>query len=195
MSAVLEDGPVDHDLFLTVHRLGTPFDDFPGYAAISKRIAAHPMQRDMAIATRSIPNPFLAEIKGARPITIRTGSNLSFETRSFTVRPGEALKLTIDNPDVVPHNWALARPGTLQRVGELTNRMISDPDAALRHYVPDTSDVLAYTDIVLPRGSFTVYFRAPEQPGRYPYLCTFPGHWMVMNGEMIVSSAVLSEEK
>ena len=31
-----------------------------------------------------------------------------------------------------------------------------------------------------------VVFRAPEEPGRYPYLCTFPGHWMVMNGEMFV---------
>jgi azurin len=45
---------------------------------------------------------------------------------------------------------------------------------------------LAYTDVVLPRDEFTIYFQAPQQPGRYPYLCTFPGHWLVMNGEMIV---------
>jgi azurin len=29
-------------------------------------------------------------------------------------------------------------------------------------------------------------FEAPEKPGRYPYLCTFPGHWVVMKGVMIV---------
>ena len=29
-------------------------------------------------------------------------------------------------------------------------------------------------------------FRAPAEPGIYPYVCTFPGHWMVMNGEMVV---------
>jgi azurin len=52
--------------------------------------------------------------------------------------------------------------------------------------VPRTDDVLAYTDIVDPNAEFTIYFRAPNTPGRYPYLCTFPGHWMVMNGEMIV---------
>jgi len=23
-------------------------------------------------------------------------------------------------------------------------------------------------------------------PGRYPYLCTFPGHWKLMNGVLIV---------
>jgi len=29
-------------------------------------------------------------------------------------------------------------------------------------------------------------FLAPEKPGIYPYLCTFPGHWVLMKGEMIV---------
>ena len=40
--------------------------------------------------------------------------------------------LTLINPDVVPHNWALARPGTLERVGRLANQLIADPEAALR---------------------------------------------------------------
>jgi azurin len=31
-----------------------------------------------------------------------------------------------------------------------------------------------------------IYFLAPTEKGRYPYLCTFPCHWMVMNGELIV---------
>ena len=124
--------------------------------------------------------------KPARPITLETGTNLSFATRSFRVAAGEPIALTLSNPDVVPHNWALVKPGTMQRVGQLANRLISDPQAAVRQYIPQTDDVLVYTDIVLPRGKFTVYFHAPKQPGRYPYLCTFPGHWLVMNGEMIV---------
>ncbi len=28
--------------------------------------------------------------------------------------------------------------------------------------------------------------KAPLAKGNYPYICTFPGHWMVMNGELIV---------
>ena len=31
-----------------------------------------------------------------------------------------------------------------------------------------------------------VYVTAPKTPGRYPYLCTFPGHWKLMNGGLIV---------
>ncbi|MCA9205393.1 MAG: c-type cytochrome, partial [Planctomycetales bacterium] len=30
-------------------------------------------------------------------------------------------------------------------------------------------------------------FTAPTEPGIYPYVCTFPGHWVVMNGIMIVA--------
>ena len=174
------------DLFLTVHRLDKPRSDLPDYEPLKKVVAPHPILADLALATRSIPNPFRARKPNARPITIRTGSQLSFETRTVVVKAGESLALTLDNPDVVPHNWALIKPGTLERVGNLANLLIADPEAALRHYIPQSSDVLAYTDVVLPRDQFTIHFSAPEQPGRYPFLCTFPGHWKVMNGELIV---------
>ncbi|MEQ1829645.1 MAG: hypothetical protein ABL921_27025, partial [Pirellula sp.] len=58
----------------------------------------------------------------------------------------------------------------------------------LRHYVPESDDVVCYTDIVNPSDEIAIYFTLPLEPGRYPFLCTFPGHWMVMNGEMIVKS-------
>ena len=86
----------------------------------------------------------------------------------------------------MPHNWVLVKPGTLPEVGDLANKLIADPEAVARHYVPKTDDVLVYTDVVDPQSQFTIYFRAPAEKGRYPYLCTFPGHWMVMNGVMIV---------
>jgi azurin len=87
---------------------------------------------------------------------------------------------------VVPHNWVLIKPATLERVGDLANKIVSDPEAAVRHYVPASDDVLVYTDITGPNERFTIHFRAPTAKGRYPFLCTFPGHWMVMNGQMIV---------
>ena len=175
-----------HDLFATVHKLAKPYTAFKGYRATKKEIAPHPILADLTMATKSIPNPYLGRIKPARAIKIETGSNLTFQTREFRVKAGEAIGLTLANPDVVPHNWALLRPGTLRVVGGLANRLISDPEAAVRQYIPETDDVLCYTDVVMPHDEFTIWFHAPKEPGRYPYLCTFPGHWLVMNGEMIV---------
>jgi azurin len=64
--------------------------------------------------------------------------------------------------------------------------MITDPDGLAKHYVPDSPDVLFYTDMTNPNASSTIHFTAPDQPGTYPYLCTFPGHWMIMNGQLKV---------
>jgi azurin len=174
------------DLFATVHRLDKPYTAFDTYRPIGKLIARHPILNDMARETNLLPNPHQGEIEGARAIEIQTGSNLTYKTTRLRVKAGEAIAFTLNNPDVVPHNWALVAPGMLETIGGMANRLISDPDAAMRHYIPKTADVLAYTDVVLPKQKFTIHFRAPNEPGRYPYLCTFPGHWPVMNGVMIV---------
>lgn len=181
----VDSGP-PHDLFATVHKLGAPFTGFTGYRPVAKTIATHPMLADLALASSTIPNPSRRRIGNARPVTIEAGTNLTFKTTSFQVKAGEPIALTFVNPDVVPHNWALIKAGTLPRVGDLVNKMVAEPDALARHYIPKTDDVLAYTDLVYPQDRYTIYFRAPSAPGRYPFLCTFPGHWMVMNGVMIV---------
>ncbi len=175
-----------HDLILTVHKLDVPFSDFPGYQAVEKTVAAHPLLSDLALNAVRVPNPWKEPIADARPLELKTGTNLTYQTKTIRVRANEPLAFTLANPDVVPHNWALVRPGALQRVGELANRLIADPQAFARHYIPESDDVLVYTDVVGPGETQTVFFNAPAEPGRYPFLCTFPGHWMVMNGEMIV---------
>lgn len=176
----------EHELFATVHALGEPYTKYEGYRESTKEVLPHPIEADLAWAQNAVANPHQKKIAGARAVRMETGTNLSYQTRSVRAKPGEAIALTLVNPDVVPHNWALVKPGSLARVGKLANQFIADPEAALRHYVPETTDVLAYTDVVFPKEEFTIYFRAPEQPGRYPYLCTFPGHWLIMNGELIV---------
>ncbi len=174
------------DVFGTIHALSSPFTNFPGYVSTHKTIAAHPLLADLARAKTTVPNKWRTAIPNARVIVIEAGKNLTFLPSSFTARAGEPIKLTFKNPDVVPHNWALIRPGTLSTVGDLANKLIADPEASSRHYVPRSEDVLLYADIVDPGGQFSVYFQAPKDKGRYPFLCTFPGHWMIMNGVMTV---------
>ena len=153
---------------------------------MQKTIAAHPLDVDLAMMVKVIPNPYSKSIKDARAIQIDAGQNLSYVQRTITVKAGESIKLTFNNPDVVPHNLVLVKPGALETVGQEANRLVADPEAVTHHYVPKSNDVLVYTDIVQPDTRGTIYFKAPSAKGRYPYLCTFPGHWMVMNGVMIV---------
>ena len=40
--------------------------------------------------------------------------------------------------------------------------------------------------MVPPIAGETVRFMAPKTPGNYPYICTFPGHYTIMKGVMVV---------
>ncbi|APW63165.1 DUF6797 domain-containing protein [Paludisphaera borealis] len=176
-----------HELFATINKLASPFTDFEGYKPVAKTIAAHPILADMAtLKIKKAPNPWAGALPNARLVGIGAGKNLTFTVPSFKVKAGETIKLRFENPDVVPHNWVLTRPGSLARVGDLVNKIIAEPDAAARNYIPRSDDVLVYVDIIDPGSDARIFFKAPTTPGRYPYLCTFPGHWMVMNGVMTV---------
>lgn len=182
------DAGSEQELFVTVHKLDQPFTDIPSYQPREKVIAAHPLMRDLALLGNRKPNPWHKKPESAvdRNLQLDAGKNLTYSTAELKASAGELIELTFVNPDVVPHNWVLLNPGTLATVGDLANKLVADPEAALNQYVPKSDDVLAYTDIVDPKKQFTIYFQAPEKPGRYPYFCSFPGHWMVMNGVLVV---------
>ncbi len=157
-----------------------------GVAADTKELLPHPIERDMLVMSKRMPNPWRTKLPNSQALLIEAGKNLTFSKRELTVKAGQNIALTLKNPDVVPHNWALCRPGKLQTVGEQANRLVADPEAVIRQYVPQTEDIVCYTDIVEAGDETIIYFQAPKERGRYPFLCSFPGHWMVMNGELIV---------
>ena len=170
------------DLFITAHKLAPAFTAFPGYQATPKQYIAVEQSGD---AMKSKPNPWAGGVKG-RALNIAAALGLKFAQAELRAKAGERLSLTFSNPDAVPHNWVLIAPGKLAAIGDATNKMITDPNGLARHYVPESPDVLAYTDMTNPGTQFTIHFDAPKSPGRYPYLCTFPGHWVVMNGVLVV---------
>ena len=179
-------GGATRDVYATVHALDEPFRDIPNYLEVTRPVAAHPILRDIAMMKAAVKNPWLKKVAGARPLSIEAASNLAYKTPELRAKPGEILALTFVNPDVLPHNWVLVKPDTLATVGTLADGLIADPEAVARHYVPKTDDVIAYADITEPGKSQTIYFTAPDTTGRFPFLCTFPGHWKLMNGVLIV---------
>jgi azurin len=48
-------------------------------------------------------------------------------------------------------------------------------------------DIIAHTPMSAPGETVTVEFTAPAE-GDYPYICTYPGHYMTMQGTMHVVS-------
>ena len=111
---------------------------------------------------------------------------LKFDVTRFTVKPGETVEIVLMNPDIMPHNLVIVAPGKLEAVGALAEAMASRPDGFQKSFVPATPDVLASTKLISQGALARIRVTAPAAAGSYPYMCTFPGHWRVMNGVMDV---------
>lgn len=115
-----------------------------------------------------------------------TPNVLEFDTEELVAKPGQTVRVVFNNTDNMEHNLLFLNPGTLARVGELADEMVSAPDGRSKGYVPETPDILASTPILDPGERFELIFTVPDEPGEYPFVCTIPGHWRSMQGVLIV---------
>ena len=102
------------------------------------------------------------------------------------VKAGKPVRILFENPDLMLHNFVLVAPGAAEEVGALADKLAAEADAAAQAYVPKSAKVLQASGLVQPGGRAELKFNAPAVRGTYPFICTFPGHWRVMRGELIV---------
>lgn len=124
-----------------------------------------------------------------RTVSITANDAMKFSLTEIRAKPGEALAVTLTNQGTAPkaamgHNWVLLLAGT-----DLNAFATAAVTAIATDYIPESfkDRVLASTKLLGPKESDTVHFNAPKAPGRYPFLCAFPGHMQAgMKGELIV---------
>ncbi len=85
--------------------------------------------------------------------------------------------------EAMQHNIVILAPGAdVNEVGVAAMQAGPDND-----YVPEGDErILFYTAMAKPGEQTVVEFTAPEEPGEYTYICTFPGHYSLMQGIMRV---------
>ena len=132
----------------------------------------------------------LAPVASAQSTTLRVvirpvGDQMKFADTTFTVRAGEQVRLVFENTatiEAMKHNVViLDDAAAIDRVG------IAAISAADQDYIPDDEAILFHTPLAGPQETVEVTFTAPSEPGAYPYICTFPGHYVLMRGVMTVT--------
>ena len=137
------------------------------------------------MAKRQTTMPVEWNGKVDQTVSVQGEDGLKFSLTSFDVKAGARIRLDFTNVSDMLHNLVIVRPGGAARVGDASQKL--GLDGTRLDFVPRTSDVLFHTAIVAPRQSETIYFEAPATPGTYAYLCSFPGHGLVMQGTMVVT--------
>jgi azurin len=122
----------------------------------------------------------------ARIITIKSlPGQMRYDLTEMMMEPGEEVKIVFENPDDMPHNLVFFEPGT--DVVSVSNKQMEKPEEALkRDWLPEDPRLWKHSKLLMPKDRDELRFKAPEKPGIYPYVCTFPGHAVTMRGQLKV---------
>lgn len=141
-------------------------------------------------ATPTAPPPPTTVAVTNGEITLKPGTDnpLTYDIKSFSVKAGQKLKVTFNNQSALPqpHNFILGKLGSKDRLMAAVMNMAADPNGFAKGYIPESPDIIIHTKLLNAGQTETLDFTAPAEKGDYPYLCSFPGHALIMNGVMKV---------
>lgn len=118
-------------------------------------------------------------------IEITGNDTMQFNSKAFTVQAGQEVTMVFKNIGKLPkaamgHNVVILKPGSnvaafaTSAVGAVANEYIPTDDA-------QKALIIAHTKLLGPGEEDTITFTLPEA-GEYPFVCSFPGHFALMQG-------------
>lgn len=118
-------------------------------------------------------------------IVLNSDDLMRFDKNMLLVQSGQKITLTLNHTgkmdkSIMGHNFVL-----LKKDVDVTSFAEKAVLAKNNEYIPEGDEVIVYTKLLGGGESDTITFDAPEK-GYYTFLCTFPGHWGLMKGKLVV---------
>ncbi len=142
-------------------------------------------QKDQAASSATPAQPASA----VATFEFTANDTMKYNLTQIEVKAGQDVKVTLTNIGSMPkaamaHNWILLKKGTDPKafVDSAVAAMATD-------YIPAAAadQVIAHTKLLGAKQSDEITFKAPTEPGEYPFVCSFPAHFLSgMKGVMIV---------
>jgi azurin len=120
-------------------------------------------------------------------LSIEGNDEMKYNKREMYARAGQEVTLTLKHVGkldikAMGHNWILMKQGA-----DLDKFALAASDAQDNGYIPSSHEdkIIAHTEMLGGGQEGTITFTAPEK-GTYWYICSFPGHYMMMRGKLTV---------
>lgn len=115
------------------------------------------------------------------------GDQMKYNLKAMVAKEGDLIRVNFQNIGKMPkeamgHNFVLLKPGV--DVAFFATRAI-----ASKHddYIPadELDKIIVHSKLLGPGETDVIEFTAPAK-GTYKFICSFPGHYMSMQGNLIV---------
>lgn len=129
--------------------------------------------------------PGIEDVTLSNTWTVEGNDQMQFDVNLIRVKAGEPVEITLKNVGSMPvesmgHNLVILTPGTDIATfgGEATA-------AADNEYIPKSalSSIVEHTKLLGPGEEDKITVTLDK--GVYPYLCSFPGHFGIMQGKIV----------
>lgn len=115
----------------------------------------------------------------AKVVGMKGTDQMRFSVESIEAAPGQKITVKLSNYSKFPavamsHNFVLLKQDTDAEAFDKAS--VKHPDNA--YIAPELKDqIIAHTGMASGGQTVEVTFNAPKKPGKYIYICTFPGHY------------------
>jgi azurin len=122
-----------------------------------------------------------------REFNLTANDQMRFNLKEIIVKEGDLIKVNFENigrmaKNIMGHNFIL-----LKQYVDLAAFAAKAMTAKENEYIPsdETDKIIVFTKLLGPGENTTIEFTAPAK-GIYKYICSFPGHYISMQGTLIV---------
>ena len=118
-------------------------------------------------------------------VILNSNDQMKFDKKIIRVNSNQKITLTLNHNGRFPassmgHNFVLIKKDV-----DVNEYALRAAGARNSEYIPEGDNEIAYTKMLGGGESDTITFDSPE-PGKYIFICSFPGHYQLMMGEFIV---------
>lgn len=132
--------------------------------------------------------PTQPEAAAAVTLELSAGDDMKYDKDTLRAKPGQEVTVVLHHTGKqskasMGHDFVLLKlGGDYKAFGEAATKA---PD---RDHLPADlmSQVIAHSEIIGGGETTQVTFAAPTVAGYYPYVCSFPGHYTMMHGVLVI---------
>ena len=142
----------------------------------------------VGLSLATAPGPAAAD-PAPRTVQITASDEMKFSVTEIAAKPGERIRIVLRAMGKVPkiamaHNVVVFRKGTDVDAFIKASNMARETGFVAPAF---SKQIIASTQLAGAGETVQVVFTVPSAPGRYDFVCSFPGHYAAgMRGVLIV---------